>query len=214
MKTIPLAIITSVALLGCASRIDVDSDQKSLSNAKSCCTSIATLPSALPAAPAHEVRLSPESAHFDFGEGLAPFVITAVDPGKARLIEVVSTLHTTTLEAGNMYHFRGVVPTVIFLGVNGERLPAPAPSPTAPVLAGTSGQYSLSTQIVVPAAARKMVVASRMKAVGARNGGCIHPGGSGRPVALDQCIVYPAGVLKVEDWRGAIYGQVKLMALP
>jgi hypothetical protein len=200
--------------MSCASRIDVERDKTSLANAKSCCRSVATLPAQLALEAGLDFRLAAESPHFDFGEGLTPFVVVAVDPARTRLVEVVSTLHTTTLEAGNQYHFRGVVPAFVFLDANGERLQASPQSKTAPVLAGASGQYSLSTQIAVPSQARRLVIAARVSAVGSRNGGCIHPGGSGRPVAHDQCIVYPAGVLQVEDWRGAIYGHAKVISLP
>lgn len=206
--------LLAVTVAGCASRIDVATDQKSLNSARSCCSGLESLPHALPAAPSQTVKLAPESPHFDFGSGLAPFAVMKVDTAKTRVVEVISTLHTTTLEAGNMYHFRGVVPDFLFLNEAGVRVVNEAPTRSAPVLAGTSGQYSLSTSIKVPDGASRLVIATRLSAVGSKNSECIHPGGSGRPVLYTECVAFPAGTLRLDDWRGAIYGALTVIYLP
>ena len=213
MKTTLLHGLLATALLsGCASQIDVATDRQKLAAAKPCCDSLARLPAPQPAAAEVAFRLAPDSPHFDFGDGLVPFATVLLDLARTRRVEVASTLHTTTLEAGNQYHFRGVMPRLLFLDADGRRLASDPPNQPAPVLRGSSGQYALSTQVAVPAGARQVVVATNRRTIDSRHGGCIHPGGTGKPVAYGDCIIYPAGVLKVEDWRGAVYGDVRLLA--
>ncbi len=202
----------SLLTLGCASTIDVARDRTSLSSAKSCCQSIATLPISGKLSDSKDFSLTATGNHFDFGEGLAPFFAVSIDPERVKTIAALASLHTVNPEPGDVKHFRAIVPKFIFIGPQGERLADSIPSERALVDGGV--WMLLRTDVAVPRNTHYVVVSSRLSAVDRSHNDCLRPGRSTGQIRYDECIAYPGGVIRISDWRGAIYGQLRLVALP
>ena len=165
-----VAIFALVALVsGCAVAPDLHQEVASMASKKPCCTSEQALPRATPLAEEQEVELSPESPHFDFGTGLAPFTRLELSPKTTSLEILAHPTGSGKLFGGDgLLHYANF--TAIFYDATGSRLPSTLSEPWIKPHGGLGG-FHYFADVDVPAGARTVVVTTRIDTIGEKRQG-------------------------------------------
>lgn len=164
------AILAFVALVsGCAVAPDIHQEVAAMASKKPCCTSEQALPQAMPLAEEQAVELNPESPHFDFGTGLAPFARLQLSPKTISLEILAHPTGSGKLAGGDGFmHYANF--TAIFYGADGSRLPSTLSAPWIKPHGAIGGLYYFA-DADVPAGARSVVITTRIDTVGQKKQG-------------------------------------------
>jgi hypothetical protein len=209
------AFASFVALLaGCASggeyasRIaDLD---KGVAGAAACCSSLVQAMADSPPLALLTVSLDRSARHFDFGNGLAPFVSNTLRQD-AKVIELQSPLMQLGWAYGGDGISRYVDVRVVFYSEDGQVLPTKVLDKSQAFTGG--GGRSLVTYVSVPDRATHAVITTDPKRNGAFETGFIRNFASG-PVTTASTQFFSFGGLHVMDYKLINYGTVVVRALP
>jgi len=160
-----LILLLPVLLTSCA---NLQEDAAALGKATSCCASLSSLPATSVAARSHYYKLSPESPHFDFGEGLAPFVRFAVDPTQTSHLLIAAQPRGSGTAWGGDGTAHYLSTRAIFFAQTGERLPEIKHLPQSLRLMRPVYAFNLTRVFEVPANAAWVVLTTRSDELGWR----------------------------------------------
>lgn len=153
-----------LALTGCAAS-QVRDEQTQLAAARSCCASFHELPPAVKADAGKPLLLGPESPHFDFGDGLAPFVRISIAGSDAEMLSVYSHADNSAWLTGSYGTFKYVAVMAIFLDADGHEISRSSLSEPEAAPVG-NGWIKLRRSVVIPEGSASVVFASNLSEIG------------------------------------------------
>lgn len=147
---------------------DIKTDRAAHATAVSCCSSERSLPAPLPYSDKVEAAFTSASPHFDFGQGLAPFVQINLDVGQTKYLTLLSSPRGSSVLLGGdgTFHYADLRP--LFIAADGKRLPESVLTPPVMRSYGALGTYMYVRYTEVPADAASVIVASSAKDAGRR----------------------------------------------
>jgi len=160
------SLLALAGLLSACATANINSDMAAYSTATSCCSSASSLPAPRPYSDKIEAAFSPGSPHFDFGQGLAPFVQVTLDPTRAKYIALLSSPRGSgkLLGGDGTFHYADLRP--LFLSADGRRLQESALTPPIMRTYGALGTFMYVRYAEVPPEAASVIVASSARDAG------------------------------------------------
>jgi hypothetical protein len=208
-----LSLLTlAIALVGCATSQGERAKPAALDmpDVKTCCTNLAqALSTATPLMTATTV-FGPESQHFSFGQGLAPFVALRVD-ATAKVIELESPLQLKGWIYGGDGVARYVDAQALFYDAEGRELPA-ALIDSGQRFTGGGGR-SLFVYVSVPSKATHIALTTFPGNKGKFGMGMINSA-PGEPITSKTKSLFGFASFSPISYELASYGPVKVRALP
>jgi hypothetical protein len=202
----------AVTLVGCATSQDqrVKPAAVDMPNVETCCASLAeALSKAMPHTATTTV-FGPESQHFSFGQGLAPFVALRVD-ATAKAIELESPLQLKGWLYGGDGVARYVDARALFFDADGRELPATVIDSGQRFTGG--GGRSLFVYVSVPPKATHMALTTFPGSIGKFGMGMIN-GAPSEPITSKTRSLFGFASLSPISYELAAYGPVKARVLP
>lgn len=173
--------------------------------AKSCCASLAALPAATPWANEQKLSLTPQSPHFDFGQGLAPFVHLSLNSAT-----VAIELRAHGMGVFGKPNFADL--RLVFLDSNHEPLPGVTVLPAKLESVGWAGTRMFVANIAVPLNATSVLVTSNPATDGQVEQTSVRTGDSA--VIVSGIVVpLPGGMAKIQ-YALSPYGDVTVVSHP
>jgi hypothetical protein len=162
-----LVVLLATGSSGCTVA-KVDTDRNLHAQASACCPDEQSLPPPQPLKGVHMVELGPDTPHFDFGMGLAPFARLAFEPGSIARLQVRAYSRTSgTLFGGDgTFHYANV--QLRFFDSAGAPLPFSAPQEPRIDVVGLTANDALVSEVLVPPDAAMVLVSTDTRRIGER----------------------------------------------
>lgn len=158
------AALICVALAGCAAS-KVRDEQVQLAGARSCCASFQDLPAPVAEFRDRTLLLGPDSPHFDFGDGLVPFVRLPIRAEDSVMLSIYSHADNSAWLTGAYGTFKYIALRAIFLDADGHEIARSALS--APMTSALgAGWLKLKRTVDVPATTASVILASNLAELG------------------------------------------------
>lgn len=211
----PWFIVSLLALAGCAEFSKAPPhlfDKLQVQTQTACCASVseALSRSEFRVASGQVFRFTPSSPHFDFGQGLAPFVSAELEPG-ARVLEIEAGLDLLGTFRGGDGLPKYVDLHAYFFDTRGAALSAQQLDHderfTGP------GARALFKYVTVPAGASRLVIAANPLSAGRYTMTSIKALPSHRLTSTSKAFFAFNGLIG-GGWYGQAYGHARFRALP
>lgn len=205
---ITTAALAILILSGCTVA-KVDTDRRLHSQMVSCCPNEQALPEPEALKRVHVVELDPETPHFDFGMGLAPFAKLAFEPNAIEALEIRAYPRGSgTLFGGDgTFHYANV--QLRFYDAAGAPLAFSPPSGARIDTVGWAGHYALISDVQVPHEAATLLITTDARALGER-GDAPHSD-AGKMVMVSGLFIWVPGRQKNMKYTLSPYGKVELV---
>jgi hypothetical protein len=198
--------LTLLAVLMAGTDACIAADPMPAANAvKSCCATLASLPSATSWVNEHKLSLSPQSPHFDFGQGLAPFVHLSLSPAA---VAIELRAHGMGMIGKRDY----VDVRLVFLDADREPLPGVTVLPAKLESVGWASTRMFVANIAVPVKATSVLITSNPGTAGQQGQATIRAGDSA--VIISGIVVPLPGGMATVQYALSSYGDVTVVSHP
>jgi hypothetical protein len=161
-----LYCLVLAGLISACTTANNKTDMASYAAATSCCASENLLPAPKPFGDKVEFAFSSATPHFDFGQGLSPFVQVSLDASRAKYITLLSHPRGSGILFGGdgTFHYADARP--LFISSDGRRLQDAVLTPPIMRTYGALGTYMYVRYAEVPPEAASVIVVSSIRDAG------------------------------------------------